>query len=206
MYKILGIVILICGINAFAVERTADFKCNRLAAEKMDECNAALEKAINHLKVDKSQFNIKDPDNELRVRRMDIDQFGFKHFRLVQMYKGLRVRGYEITAHCTKENEIKRLGGDFFPNINIDIKPSIDSAQAMKIALDELGLIVSDIRESSMKLIVYIQNEKPYLAWQVNIRKLNGAPFWELFIDATNGRIFEYYDSLDWGDAKDFDD
>ena len=163
--------LLYCGICANAVEKTADFKCNWRAAEKMGECNAAIEKAIDYLKAGKSQFNIKDPDNELRVRRIDIDQFGEIHIRFRQYYRGLKIIGAGVQVHFDNKKNVKHVLGKYFGTINLETKPAIDSAEAINSARLKIKLDKDSIKESTAELIVKIEDKKPNLTLWTNFLK-----------------------------------
>ena len=51
----------------------------------------------------KTAYGIKNPAEELVVRRTDRDELGMQHIRMGQFYRGLAVYGSEMIAHISRE-------------------------------------------------------------------------------------------------------
>ena len=60
---------------------------------------------------------------------------GIKHFRFQQKYEGIPVKGGEYVVTALNDGKIKMALGSFYKDISIDTKPSISSAEALNIAL-----------------------------------------------------------------------
>ena len=82
-------------------------------------------------------LNMKSQD-ALQIYRTHSDQLGFLHNRYQQMYNGFPVEGGEYLEH-TKNGVVVSANGNYYPNINADINPSITEDKALKNALKHIN-------------------------------------------------------------------
>ncbi|MDQ3073108.1 MAG: M4 family metallopeptidase [Bacteroidota bacterium] len=78
------------------------------------------------------------PEDNFRLIRAEKDQIGFTHYRYMQTYKGLDVEPSMYIVH-TKEDAVISANGDFFPNIEAPIIPTLTETQALEMALSHIN-------------------------------------------------------------------
>ena len=137
---------------------------------------------------------MKAAGTEAVLKRSHSDNLGYRHIRLLQRYKGLPVVGAELNVHINNLNVICQIDGKFVQDVNVSIKPEIDSETALQIGLDEhkgkAGLQVS--KEPS--LVVY----GSHLAYHYVISYYEDADIgqWLYYVDAQTGKLILHYNNI----------
>jgi len=80
-------------------------------------------------------FGIRDPEAELRLRKMETGPLGHTHATYDQVYGGVRVFPGEIKLHRNARGGILAANGDFLPvPPGLDLAPRVDPGRAARIA------------------------------------------------------------------------
>lgn len=80
----------------------------------------------------KSLFGIKNPEEELRLKRVVKDAAGVSHFRYDQYYKGLEVYGAQLILHIDEDFNVEASNGQFVPGIDLDVVPNLSVEEVLK--------------------------------------------------------------------------
>jgi len=121
---------------------------------------------------------------------------GITHLYYQQYYKNLPVEFSYVKMHINSNGEISGYQAKYYPDINIDINPSINSNFAEIVVKSELGNFTAQNKE----LVIYPDpiSEKYYLAWKIKGRGGNEEKtgFWIYYVDANSGKILFKYDDF----------
>ncbi len=137
----------------------------------------------------KETFRMKNPSEELKVRRLDVDPLGMRHIRMGQAYKGLPVIGGELIAHYSSDGGLKAVNGAFIEEIALDPTPGIDAARAGQLAQADLESFFGTGRLDTPELVVFPWEGETYLAWRVFVFSESPMGNWEYFVDAKRSEI-----------------
>jgi Zn-dependent metalloprotease len=103
------------------------------------------------------------------------------HYRLQQTYNNIPVYGYQLIVVTNDNEEVKGVTGHYYPNINMEINPTLtmEEAKAIGLGCDDETDIVSD------GLYIYVDDTtgETTLCWK--IRTLLAS----YFIDANTGEL-----------------
>ncbi len=130
---------------------------------------------------------------ETRVKRIQTDKLGYKHVRLAQYYQGLSVVGGEIIVHIKNGNLVYQINGQYLPQINVSVTPSLDAEAALEFGLDEHqgkeGLHVA----KQPALVIY----GGHLAYHYVI-SYEGEELgqWQYYVDAHSGEVIFRYNNI----------
>jgi thermolysin len=141
------------------------------------------------LEENKETFRMKNPSEEMKVRRLDVDHLGMRHVRMGQAYQGLPVIGGEMIAHYTSDGILKAINGTFIEEISLNPDPGIDATQAGQVARDDLESFFGDGRLETPELVVFPWEDQNYLAWRMFIFSESPMGNWEYFVDAKRGDV-----------------
>jgi len=73
-------------------------------------------------------------NEEMRLMKTRTDDAGNTHYRFAQYYKGVRIELAEYLVH-ERKGKVYLINGDFIPDLNINVSPSISNEQAIEAAL-----------------------------------------------------------------------
>ncbi|MCY7410344.1 MAG: M4 family metallopeptidase [Chitinophagales bacterium] len=73
-------------------------------------------------------------DDQMKLMKTRKDAAGNSHYRFAQLYKGVRIELAEYLVH-EKKSKVYLINGDFIPNLNLDVQPTISNEQAIDAAL-----------------------------------------------------------------------
>jgi hypothetical protein len=116
--------------------------------------------------------------------------------RYNQEYEGIPVYGANLAVTINRDNLVTFVMNSYKPGVHLDsVTPRVSSRQALRMALNELGVRRGDLRYENVRLVVFHQDGASRLAWEVKALPA-GAPVgdWELLIDAGSGEIFQLQD------------
>lgn len=134
---------------------------------------------------------------EFVLGKSETDNLGFKHIRLEQRYKGLRVVGAECIVHINNHNIIYRINGKYLPDINVPVRPDIDADAASQIGLEEhkgkAGLQVS----MGPSLVIYGWHLTYHFVISYDDEE-EGPGQWLYYIDAHTGKIIDRYNNIQY--------
>lgn len=134
-------------------------------------------------------YKMNRPSEELAVRRISRDDLGMTHVRLRQVYKNIPVIGADLIAHFTAAGELKTVNGNYYPEINLEVNPSIDAARAVETAEADLRSFFGAGAPQTPELVVFPWEDAIYLAWRIFLLSDTPMGRWEYFIDAATGGV-----------------
>ena len=152
--------------------------------------------AMQFFTTNRSLFNMTDPAQELEVVKTRTDNRGWKHVRMQQKYKSLRVEGKTYIVHINPEQEVRMVNGDFLPQIQVNTTPSIDSSVAIANARSDLNTQSNLVMSPHAELIIYQFNNQTYLAWKTVLASEQPLGEFVFYINASNGEIINTYNNL----------
>jgi len=156
----------------------------------------APEIAIQFFNTNKTLFSITDPSQELEVIKTRTDNRGWKHVRIQQKYKSLRVEGKTYLVHINPEQEVRMVNGNFLPQIQVDTSPVIDSSVAIANAHNDLNPQSNLVLPPKVELVIYQFNDQTYLAWKTVLVCEQPMGEFVYYIDASNGDVINTYNNL----------
>jgi Zn-dependent metalloprotease len=158
--------------------------------EEVAKSGEEVATALQFFHTHKGAYRMVNPDEELRVNRMDTDELGMRHLRFDQVYKGLRVVGSDLIAHFAADGRLSVVNGTFEPYIDLDVTPALPSDQAIEIADRELQDFFGKTEPADLpELVVFPWEGTNYLAWRFFMRSDSPPGRWECFIDARSGEV-----------------
>ena len=161
----------------------------------------AVATALQYFEENQATYNLTNPSENLRVKRVDLDQLGMRHVRFDQYYQGVRVIGGEMIAHLNPDGTTKRAGGRFVSDLNLNVVPSITAEQATDAALIDLAAPIGEARPKTPELVVFPWQGQNYLCWRLYINSDAKPGRWEYYVDAGNGAIVFHDNRIRFGDT-----
>jgi thermolysin len=152
--------------------------------------------AIQFFNTNKTLFSMTDPAQEMEVIKTKTDNRGWKHVRMQQKYKSLRVEGKTYLVHINPEQEVRMLNGNYLPNIEMDTTPAISDSIAITSARGDLNPQQDLTMEPEAELIIYHFNEQTYLCWKTILVSEEPMGEFVYYIDAANGDVINTYNNL----------
>lgn len=145
--------------------------------------NAALE-TMRQPEI-RDAFRLREGIDEFAVRLTHKDEFGQRHVRLMQYYRGIPVWQQELVVHLGKYKDILGINGDFVPNIEADIAPALSQDDALRVAMDYLKVSPEENWQlTNRRLVIYNRQ----LCWEVHIYR-NPADIRFVHILAIDGQV-----------------
>jgi len=149
------------------------------------EVAAALQFLTDH----KAAYEMTNPAEEIKVKRLDRDDLGMQHLRLSQSYQGLPVYGSELIAHFSMDGVLKAINGTYVDNIRVDPTPQLSANEALNAATNDLASFFGTGQPSEPELMVFPWERENHLAYRVEIFSSTPMGRWEYFVDALTGNI-----------------
>ncbi len=139
--------------------------------------------ALSFLKSNKDFLGVDISQLKLKVQRKS--PIG-SHYYFDQYYKNLKVENAYVKVNANNKGELINYQSTFVDNLDMDIKPVKDAAQAASKAASDAGGTVA----GSPELVIYSSAEgaKADLAWKVKIQQGEQGK-WNYFINAADGEI-----------------
>ncbi len=157
-----------------------------------------VEMAYEFFEFNKDSFQMKEPRKELIVPAKVMDQkTNVVTFNLA--YYGIPICCTGIRVFFNPEGEIRKVEGEYYYDINLPSTPTIDSASAVKIALQAMGTPHPKISNADKLMIVSSKFFRPkeadrlYLVRIVEIFPDRAIPQWwirQFYVDVLHGAIF----------------
>lgn len=142
------------------------------------------------------------PDHSYAVRDVMVDPNGSEHVRFDRRYKGLDVVGGDLVVHSDTRGNFVSASLTLNRWIDLPIKPSIKSVQAVQTVL---ALYPTHVSNSPAKLQVYARRDLPTLAWDVNVvgELIDGTPSEKhVIVDAYGGQVLDVWDDIHTANAS----
>ena len=162
---------------------------------------SAQARAIKHI-TNFPARTLHGPDHSYSMRDVIIDANGSEHVRFDRRYKGLDVVGGDLVVHSGANGNFISASLTLNRSINLQIKPKINSPQAVQTAL---ALYPGQVSNKPAKLVVYARRDLPALAWDVNVvgNLADGTPSEKhVIVDAYIGQVLDVWDDIHTADAS----
>ncbi len=135
-------------------------------------------------------FAIKDAEAEFTLKKLKRENTGFYHVRMNQVYQQLKVIGGQVIVHFNNKGEAYEVNGNYIPDIDIEVTPGVDSAEAVRIAQADLSKSNVTLVKCP-DLVVFAYNTEPSLAYELLLvyddQTIPGR--WRYWIDAKTGTV-----------------
>ena len=158
--------------------------------------------AMDYLKNNANIFNIEDPANKLQKTDIIIDNLGYTHIKLQQVYEGIPVYGQQYIVHYNTKNEIYATNGKFDNSVYLDNltqynpKNFINKDDAISLAMKEVEAEYVDY-DPEVQLYIYEFEGQYYYAYKVRLIFMN--PYiadYSVFINAVDGTTINKFNRL----------
>ena len=188
----------------------------------------AVQRSSDHLMGLRNSLGL-DVNSDFRPRSAVADEFGAKHIRYDQMYRGVRVWAGDVIVEVGADGTPKTTTNSLKPGINLATIPSLTQAKVLEIAHNDLRPTGPYAHARTAELVVYPQiidqvRENPLrglqgelnaldieqvvsgytLAYHVHTELENGAQetrHTDYIISAHTGEILKQWNSLETGAA-----
>jgi extracellular elastinolytic metalloproteinase len=158
--------------------------------------------ALAYLRGQGQRFGLAGADlSGLVVIREYVSQHnGVTHVYLRQHLNGIEVAGADLAVHVARDGSIVDASGAVVPNLagqRASQRPSLDEGRAVESALRHLGLTRALVAPDSIpSRLVYqpVDGRTVRLAWQVEIEETSGEHWWNVKVDAADGRVLDVFD------------
>ena len=158
---------------------------------EIDPNSSPANVAMGFLETNRDIFRIDDVQSELAFDTVETHADGSRTIVLQQMCQGLKVVGCHLDFEATPKSSIEQINGCFLPNVQVSVKPSIDSATAVGIVYDSLksaGVKPGGLRGT---LCILPQIRSFLLVWQIDgiPSTRAGKRAKPIYVDAHSGAI-----------------
>jgi len=161
------------------------------AKYKMPAKGDPVEMTYEFFEQNKSSLPIANPREELKPTYKNFDNIGGV-VSFQQFYQGVPIQYAEIRARFTGTGELKSIEGDYHYDINLSTTPSIDSATAVKFALQDMGYYPKARVDGPHNPKIMAHKGKMHLVWTLKVfpgNRKNPFYHWVYYVDALDGSI-----------------
>ncbi|MCK4373369.1 MAG: hypothetical protein KAW61_09480, partial [candidate division Zixibacteria bacterium] len=145
--------------------------------------------AISFFEANKGAYQMVQPSEELKVKRIDNDQLGMTHVRFDQYYQDVRIVGGVLLAHFTADGDLKTVNGWYESGIDIDVTPVLTAETATERAVEHLATFFGEGKPDEAELVVFPWEGYNYLCWRMFLWSDTPMGRWEYLVDAHSGEI-----------------
>nr|WP_275949847.1 M4 family metallopeptidase [Oceanobacillus jordanicus] len=144
----------------------------------------------------------KDVDFEI-VEELKDDQTDNSHFKVQQTYKGIPIYGADQTVKLDENNNVTAYFGEVIPELDkkkINMQANLSKSDAIKLAKKEIEKKIGKVKDYDGPLevepYIYEYEDAYYYTYLVTASTTEPAVgFWHYFIDATNGKVVDSYNT-----------
>ena len=151
--------------------------------------------AARFLRNNSALLRLNDPDNELKLERVDGDRLGRARARFSQLHRGVPVWPASLNVHLDAQGAVDLANGAFVETPrDLDTTPSVTEAAAADYARAAVNARVAEVADQT--LIVFAPGDRsPRLAWRMTVqgRRIASIERWDVIIDAKNGDTLARY-------------
>lgn len=146
-------------------------------------------------------YRIRDAEKEFAAAKVAADSLGFRHVRVAQMHRGLKVVGGGLTVHFDKKGQAYEVNGRYVPDIEVEVAPKISAEQALRIAQEDLFKLGLPPGKpgTGAGLVVFARHTAPQLAFELTLSYSGpkaGPGRWRYWIDAVQGKILMRFNDI----------
>ncbi|NWJ44175.1 PepSY domain-containing protein [Marine Group I thaumarchaeote] len=125
-----------------------------------------------------------------------------------QVYQNVPVWNGRIDFRYRLNGDLVMTGNDAYPNLEVNVNPSINLAQSISFAKDHIGFDenLNDEIIGDPEMFIWVENSKEpvyYLAYKIELFVHSTDPQddvpvhrWQVFVDAHNGNILDKFDEV----------
>lgn len=143
-------------------------------------------------------MKIDNPQEELKVERIQHDDLNMTHIVFQQVYKGIPILGAQVSVHFDKNLNPIEVSGVYPPTPNFlgpDLVHEITEDEAIAKAKEAVNISESlQVPTKVQQIIFWDANRKPVMTYQVNL-----TPSWEydwrVFISTRDGQVIHQYNA-----------
>ncbi len=135
-------------------------------------------------------FRLDQPNEELVVRRIDLDKLGTTHVRFDQLYRGMPIPGAQLIVHLDRDRRVVLVSGKYFATpTGLATTPKLSADDARAIAAQAGGFAEGACAVCPADLVVFAEKRQPMrLAWRVGVPP-DSIDALERTIDAEDGTL-----------------
>jgi Zn-dependent metalloprotease len=134
---------------------------------------------------------------DLALHRILIDELGMAHTHVQQYYQGIPVEGGEAIVHLRSDGSPSELTNTLVADILVNTTPYWTENEGVDLAAEATGGWQRITDDPIASLVVLRKDGEDYLAWKVQIEKMDENPSRPLvFIDAHTGDVLKSYENL----------
>ena len=139
-------------------------------------------------------YGIQNASSELQANgSAKTDELGFRHQRLIQIYRGIPIVGADLSVHFDNGGIPYEVNGRFISGITLDTKPSINSNQAIASAVADFvnkrGFPQAKTVEQP-QLVIYAMSNPPQLVYQLVISD-DPTRMYRYWVNAKTGSVID---------------
>jgi len=139
-------------------------------------------------------YGIQNASSELQANgSAKTDELGFRHQRLIQIYRGIPIVGADLNVHFDNGGIPYEVSGRFISGITLDTKPSINANQAIASAVADFvnkrGFPQAKTIEQP-QLVIYAMSNPPQLVYQLVISD-DPTRMYRYWVNAKTGSVID---------------
>ncbi len=143
------------------------------------------------------QSVVRQPQVEIRVTRVSVDQLSMAHVRVQQFFQGIPVFGGEAIAHLRPDGSLASITDSLVPAVKVVVTPTITADQAVARARAAIGSAAAAPPRPPTLWVLRREDADP-LAYRLDFQLITtpkpGRPV--AFVDAHTGAIVLLYDNV----------
>ncbi len=145
--------------------------------------------ALSFFEANKGAYQMVQPSEEFKVKRIDNDQLGMTHVRFNQYYRGVHVVGGQLLAHFSADGDLRTVNGWYEAGIEVDVTPVLTAETATERAVEHLATFFGEGKPDEAELVVFPWEGYDYLCWRMFLWSDTPMGRWEYLVDAHSGEI-----------------
>lgn len=146
-----------------------------------------------------SLLNMEDASKELSIIRVTPGHHpGWKHVKIQQIYKTLKVEGSELVLSIDDQRQVRMVNcRNYVSQIELETAAVIKKADALSMARFAIDVIrLAENEEPTATRLVYPYGGQIHLAWKVQIQAMEPLGNFIYYIDAHTGAIINHYNDM----------
>jgi bacillolysin len=157
--------------------------------------------ALKFLDTVKELYHVDSPKKSFRLKKVDKDELGMTHVRLLHVARDIPVWGDELIVHFDKDGVVRSINGTFTPKIEANskqfAKAKISADRAIQSALADVLVEKPDRPPTAMLYYFpYPTPDSVTLTYVVTILDRSVPAEWKVFVDAVSGDVVHKYNNL----------
>ena len=126
-------------VSTVEIDQRAN-RVTQISGELSKPMNPAKQDALTaSMKYYAKAFGVDGIDDHFEIASQEFDNLDMIHVKMRQMYKSVPVFGGELIMHLNANNEVFMVNGRGVPGLNLAVTPAISAAQALDVAMKDLG-------------------------------------------------------------------